>query len=64
MVKMKDVVYVKCQEFDPLSSRSDSQGMRTFWRADVGSQSIAYGDTKKECIEDARAYMRRNKHGK
>lgn len=60
-MRMKDVEYVKCQEYDPLSNRADALGMRTFWRADVGSQSIAYGDTKKECMDEARAYIRRLK---
>ena len=58
-MRMKDVVYVKCQEYSPLSKRADASGMKTFWRADVGFETIAYGDTKKECMEEARRYVRR-----
>lgn len=60
-MKLKDVDFVKCEEYNPYSSRSNKFGMRTFWRADYHGETIAtLCDTKAECISEVRAYIKRS----
>ena len=47
---MKMIEYVKCVEYNPYSPKANKLGLKNFWRADYNGESIAYGDTKKECI--------------
>lgn len=51
---MKDVEYTKCTEWDAWD------GLTYFWRADLRGKTIAtMCRTKKECMEEARAYIKR-----
>ena len=53
-MKMKDVNFVKCTEYNPYHEKANSLGIRSFWRADYNGLSLAWADTKKECIEIVR----------
>lgn len=60
-IKIKDVEFLKCEEYNPYHPKANSYGMRTFWRADYCGQTIVtLCDTKAECILEARAWIRRN----
>ncbi len=50
------------QNFDAYNPRADKNGMVKEWvgRNEYGF-AVAFGDTKAECIKDARAYNRRTK---
>lgn len=54
---MQSVDFVKCEEYNPYHPKANSLGMRSFWRADYKGNSIAYGDTKAECVKYARNYL-------
>ena len=56
-MKLKDVDFIKCSEYDPFSSKANSLGMKTFWRADYNGETIAYGDTKAKCLKEVRRYI-------
>lgn len=60
IMKMSMVIFTKCNEYSPLSKKADRYGNKTFWRADYGTHSFAWGDTKKKCMAEARAYISRN----
>ncbi len=57
-MKLKDIQFEKIQHYDPLNERANSVGMVSEW---VGrnewQNAICFGDTKKECIADARRYI-------
>lgn len=58
-MRIKDLTFDKIQEYDPFSRRSNSIGMVTLWVArNIWGNAVAFGDTKKECLEDARRYVR------
>lgn len=58
-MKMNDLTFDKIQNYDPLNSRSDSYGMVTEWVArNAWGNAVAFGYTKKECLEDARRFVR------
>lgn len=52
------IVYTKCQEYDPYDPKANKLGLRSFWRADYKGQSIAWGDTKAECMKNAKNYLK------
>ena len=61
-MKIKDVVFVRCEEYNPLHPKSDVNGFRKFWRADYEGKTIAtLCDTKAECMAEVRNYIRRKK---
>ena len=60
-MKMSDLMFEKIENYDPLHSRSKSNGMVTEWVARNGwGNAVAFGYTKKECVDDAKAYLQRN----
>lgn len=56
----KVIEYCKIENYDPLNPRAKSNGMVSEWvgRNKYGN-AIAFGNTKKECMEDARRYLKR-----
>lgn len=54
------LTFEKIWNYDPLNPKADKLGMVSEW---VGrnrwGNAVAFGDTKKECMEDARKYKRR-----
>lgn len=59
-MKMKDVDFVKCEEYNPYHKKANRLGMRTFWRADYyGKTIVTLCDTKAECVQEVREYIRR-----
>lgn len=60
-MKMSDLTFEKIENYDPLNSRSKSNGMVTEWVARNGwGNAVAFGYTKKECVADAKAYLQSN----
>ena len=58
-MKISDVNFVKCEEYDPFNPRSDKLGMCIFWRADYCGETIATAcRTKAECVAEVRQYIR------
>lgn len=56
---IKDVDFVKCQEYDPYNPKADSLGLHYFWRADLCGETIATAcETKAECMKKVREYLR------
>lgn len=57
---MKDLTFEKIENYDPLNPRSKANGMVTEWvgRNEWGN-AVAFGNTKKECMEDARKLKER-----
>lgn len=56
-MKMSNLTFEQIQSYDPLHSKSNSLGMRREWVAkNQWGNAVAFGDTKKECIKDARRY--------
>lgn len=54
-MKMKDVEFVKCEEYNPMHRKANSLGVRSFWRADYHGETIAtLCDTKAECMREVR----------
>lgn len=58
-MKLSDLSFEKIQNFDVYNSRADRNGFVTEWvaRNEYGN-AVAFGYTKKECMEDARGYVR------
>ena len=56
-MKMKDVIFVKCEEYDPYSPKANSLGMKPFWRAEYNDETIAIADTKSECVSRVRLFI-------
>lgn len=61
-MQMKDLTFEKIQNYDPYNARANANGMVTEWVARNGwGNAVAFGNTKKECVEDARNYIKRGK---
>ena len=59
-MKLNDLRFEKIENYDPFNSRAKGNGMVTEWvaRNDFGN-AVAFGNTKKECVSDARRYIAR-----
>lgn len=57
-MKLSDLTFEKIENYDPFNSRAKSNDMVSEWvaRNDWGN-AVAFGDTKKECLADARRYV-------
>ena len=57
-MKLSDLTFERIENYDPFNSRVKSNGMVSEWvaRNDWGN-AVAFGGTKKECLEDARRYV-------
>ncbi|OUO26566.1 hypothetical protein [Eubacterium sp. An3] len=61
-MKISDLKFEAIYSYDPLHSKSNYLGMRKEWVArNEWGNAVAFGDTKAECIEDARRYCRMQK---
>lgn len=61
-MKLKDLYFEKIQNYDPYNSRAKSNGMVTEWVArNEWGNAVAFGNTKAECVADARRYISFNK---
>ena len=59
-VKLKDLKFEQIENYDPLNSKSNSYGMVKEWVArNSWGNAVAFGNTKKECMEDARTFIER-----
>ncbi len=59
-MKMSDLIFEQIQSYDPLHSKSNRLGMRKEWVAkNQWGNAVAFGDTKAECIKDARRYCQK-----
>ncbi len=58
-MKFKDLTFHKIYSYNPFGKRANALGMESEWVArNSWGYAVAFGDTKKECIEDARLYVR------
>ena len=59
-MKFSDLKFEKIENYDPFNDRAKNNGMVAEWvaRNEYGN-AVAFGYTKKECVEDAREYIRR-----
>lgn len=61
--KLSDLQFEKIENYDPYNSRAKGNGMVTEWvaRNDWGN-AVAFGNTKAECMADARKYIAMLRH--
>ena len=58
IIKMSDLEFSRIWSYDPFNSRARKDGSVISWVARTpNGESIAYGDTKKECMQEARWYI-------
>ena len=58
-MKLSDLTFEKISSYDPFHERADNLGLLWEWVArNSYGNSVAFGYTKKECIADARRYVR------
>ena len=61
-MNLSDLKFEKIDNYDPFNSRAKSNGMVSEWVArNAWGNTIAFGDTKAKCKEDARNYIRNQK---
>jgi len=61
-MKMSELKFEMIQNYDPYNSRAKANGMVTEWVAkNAWGNAVAFGNTKAECVEDARRYCKSNK---
>ncbi len=59
-MKMTELTFEKIQNYDPYNRRAKSNGMVTEWVArNEWGNAVAFGDTKAECMKDARRICNR-----
>lgn len=59
-MKFKDLTFEKIKTYDPFCERANKIGMVSEWVArNSWGNSVAFGATKKECVKDAREYIKR-----
>lgn len=57
-MKLKDLTFEKIENYDPFNPRAKSNGMVSEWVArNSWGNAVAFGDTKAECLQDARRYV-------
>lgn len=63
-IRISDLTFQKITFFDLYNPRADKDGYVTEWVARNGyNNAVAFGRTKRDCTEDARAYVRRVNNG-
>lgn len=64
-MKISNLSIEKIENYDPFNQRAKANGMVTEWVARNGwGNAIAFGNTKAECIADARRYCRTHQEKK
>ena len=57
-MKLSDLIFEHIEHYDPYNRRAKSNGMVSEWVArNQWGHAVAFGDTKKECLQDARRYV-------
>lgn len=57
-MRLKDLTFEKIETYDPFNSRAKGNGMLSEWVARTPwGEAVAFGYTKKECLEDARYFL-------
>ena len=57
-MKLADLIFERIEHYDPYNFRAKSNGMVSEWVArNQWGNAVAFGDTKKECLQDARRYV-------
>ena len=60
-MNLKDLTFEQIESYDPYNNRAKSNGMVSEWVArNKWGNAVAFGYTKKECMEDARRYCKSN----
>lgn len=56
-MKLQDLTFERIEHYDPLNSRAKKNGTVSEWvaRNDWGN-AVAFGNTKAECLQDARRF--------
>ena len=64
-MKLSDLTFEKIQNYDRFNSRADALGYVTEWVArNSCGNAVAFGYMKKECVADARRYVKqKNERG-
>ena len=58
-MKISQLSFEKIENYDPFNRRAKANGMVTEWVARNGwGNAVAFGNTKAECIADARRYCK------
>ena len=59
MMKFSDLTFDRVTDYDPFNRRANDSGFVTSWVArNPFGNSVAFGDTKSECVKDARRYIK------
>ena len=62
-MNLKELTFEKIESYDPYNERAKPNGMVSEWVArNKWGNAIAFGSTKKECMEDARRYCKSNEN--
>lgn len=57
-MRFKDLTFEKIENYDPCNPKANALGMVTEWVArNPWGNAVAFGNTKKECQNDARKYI-------
>lgn len=56
-MKMTDLEFEKIESYAPYNDRANRLGMITQWRCTYKGTTIAIGNTKKECMQEARVHI-------
>ena len=57
-MKLADLIFERIEHYDPYNRRAKSNGMVSEWVArNQWGNAVAFGDTKKGCLQDARRYV-------
>lgn len=57
-MKLADLIFERIEHYDPYNLRAKNNGMVSEWVArNQWGNAVAFGDTKKECLQDARRYV-------
>lgn len=64
-VKLKDLTFEQITTFDLYHPKADKNGFVKEWVArNQWGNAVAFGNTKAECLKDARRYIKLEKDGK
>lgn len=58
-MKISELTFEQISIFDPFNNRAKANGMVTEWVArNAWGNAVAFGNTKSECVKDARRYCK------
>ena len=57
-MKLQDLTFERIEHYDPLNLRAKKNGTVSEWVArNSWGNAVAFGNTKAECLQDARRYI-------